>query len=148
MALTGAMSPQSGETSTNRGYGGSVRRWRSRLWKPHAGLPFSSVVSPPAVALDVVDLAVLGGEVAEVMEALPVPHLHGPAGGACEQASAHAHVDGPPGPLEDHPLQPGRIQVGKQAPRGDHGQVAAHGDPRRRRASPVALPGAPGVEGG
>jgi hypothetical protein len=49
---------------------------------------------------DVVDLAVLGGEIAEGVEAFPVPELHRPAGGAGEEPPLHAHVDDAGGPVE------------------------------------------------
>ena len=54
-----------------------------------------------APGLDVVDLAILGRLVAQVVEALPVSDLHGPAGGAVEEPPGHAHVDDPGGCVED-----------------------------------------------
>src|SRR5436309_4231459 len=45
--------------------------------------------------LDVVDLTVVGGNVAELVEALAVSDLHGPAGGAGKQPALLAHVDDP-----------------------------------------------------
>ena len=42
---------------------------------------------------DVVDLAVRGRQIAEGVEAFPIPELHRSAGGAGEEPSLHAHVD-------------------------------------------------------
>jgi hypothetical protein len=45
------------------------------------------------VGEDVVDLAILGREVAELVEALSVSELHRSTGGTFEQPLLHAHVD-------------------------------------------------------
>ena len=44
---------------------------------------------------DVVDLAVLGGDVAELVEAFAVSDHDRPPGGAAEQTPTHTHVDDP-----------------------------------------------------
>src|SRR5919199_879251 len=49
----------------------------------------------------VVDLALLGGNLAHRVEALPVTQLDGPSGGPVEQAAADPHVLHPVGAVED-----------------------------------------------
>jgi len=57
---------------------------------------------------------VVDGGVAQGMEALPVADLDRPAGGAGEDAPAHAHVLDPVGAVEDDPLGPGLVQPAHQ----------------------------------
>src|SRR5437762_14050565 len=65
-----------------------------------AGQPAVVLDGEPAhrVRLHVVDLALVGTTLAELVEALPVAHLDRAAGGAGEQAPAHADVLDPVGP--------------------------------------------------
>ena len=95
-----------------------------------AGQPAVVLDGGPArrVRLHVVDLAVAGGTVAELVVALPVAHLDGPAGGAGEDAPAHTDVLHPVGPVEHHPLHPRLTEPGQEAPGGDDGAVGQLAD--------------------
>src|SRR3954469_9783786 len=80
-------------------------------WPPVAG------DGEPArrVRLDVIDFAVVGADVAELMEALAVADLDGAPGAAGEEAPPHAHVDDPVGRVEHHSLDPRLVEPAHQA---------------------------------
>src|SRR5262245_31386737 len=75
------------------------------------------------VGLDVVDLGVVGGDVAELVEALSIAHFDGATGGAGEDPSADADVLDPVGAVEHDPLDPGVVEPTGNAARRDDGAV-------------------------
>jgi hypothetical protein len=68
--------------------------------------------------LDVVDMAIAGRFVAELVEALPVPDLDRPAGGPGEHAPAQADVSDAVGPVDHDPLHPRLAEPGQRRPGG------------------------------
>src|SRR5206468_4766444 len=108
-----------------------------------------SVDGQPArrVRLHVVDLAVRGGDVAELMKALAVAHLDRAAGRAGEDAPARAEVPHPVGTVEHHAFHPTNLEPPHQAPRRDDSALSPltdaagegllaheHGEQRLRQA--------------
>ncbi len=70
-----------------------------------------------------VDLAIVGGHVAELTEALPVTHLDSPTGRTGEDTPANADVADPVRTVEDHPLDPCLFEPRHQNGGSQHGAV-------------------------